>query len=205
MRWLLRLRALPECLELLAWIRLPICGFESCQAGEIPKENSGEHRDCRAEDQHWAIHMDGGFVRKRKDRQSRDNPAHTFISCQNAKGCSGYREHHGLGEQLADQAFASGADRCADREFMLTGGSASQEQNRHVRATDDQQRDHSAKQQHQRPGKFPQYLFIQRDDGGFTVLRIAFVVFCELIGDTWNSDAAAGKFTPGFSLTKAIQ
>jgi len=67
----------------------------------------------------------------------------------------------------------------------------------------DQQREDRAEQQHQRPRKFTQYFFIQRDDGSPTVLRVALVVFGELIGDGLEFRRSGGKLYVGLQLYKS--
>ena len=66
------------------------------------------------------------------------------------------REAERLGEQLAHDSATCGAERSPNGELLLAMRAADEQENRDVRAANEQQRDHGAKQQHQlgrhRPG-----------------------------------------------------
>ena len=55
-----------------------------------------------------------------------------------AEHAAGERQHDALGQQLADDAAAAGADRRADRDLAPPAGRAHQQQVRDVRARDQQ-------------------------------------------------------------------
>ena len=60
------------------------------------------------------------------------------------------RQHQALGHQLARDAAARGADRCANRDFALADGRAHEQQVGHVRARNQQHETHRAHQNPQR-------------------------------------------------------
>ena len=60
------------------------------------------------------------------------------------------RQHHALGEQLADDAAARAAERGADRDLALAARGAHQQQVRDVRARDQQHEADGAEQHEQR-------------------------------------------------------
>ena len=178
----MRLWPLPECLPLLAWIRWPSCGARKFVCGRHAEEDAGEQRDAGAEDQDGRVDVDRGFVREGIHREHGGDGVDTFVGGENAERRAGDGKQDRLGEQLADQAAAAGADRNADGEFVLAGGASSEQQDRDVGAADDQQRDDRAEQQNERTGKFAEDFFVQRDDLGAALLRVVLVELGEIVG-----------------------
>ena len=57
---------------------------------------------------------------------------------QQSGGCAEQHEHDAFGEQLTDQSAAAGADREPDRDLVLPGRRAGQQQVGNVRAPDEE-------------------------------------------------------------------
>ena len=177
------------------------------RTGKLPgrgdaEENAGEERNAGAEGEDRGVYVDGGFMRERKNGQGGDDPGDTFICGDHAEGGSGDREDHGFGEKLADEAATASAYRDAHGEFVLASGAARQEQDGDIGAADDKKSEDGAEEEDQCAGKLAKNLFVEGDDGGAGVLRIALIVFRELIHDVLEFRSGGGKFHAGLELYK---
>ena len=107
-----------------------------------------------------------------------DAPAH-----QQAQGAAGERKRQAFGQQLAEEPGAPGAQRAADRHFLLPGHGAGKQQVGHVGAGDQQHQAHRGKHQDQRIARLADQVVVQRHHYGTDlVIRIG-IALLEAAGD----------------------
>ena len=124
-------------------------GLVLCQAGNSPKSRPVPIVTRGGEQQHRAVHPDlqrlGGFVGQHREDQVERPSRH-----EQAGEAADHRQHHRLGQQLADQLPAVGADRQADRHLARPRRRPRQQQVGDVRAGDEQDQAGDRQQQQQR-------------------------------------------------------
>src|SRR5580765_2589097 len=117
------------------------------------------------------------FVRERIVREHGGKSFYTPVGRQNAERRACHGQQNRLRQKLADQAPASCADGSADGKLVLARRSSRKQQNRDVGAADHQEDKDGSEEEDNRSRKASQHLFIQRDNLGAHVLRIALRIF----------------------------
>ena len=121
--------------------------------GDQAEHHGRDDRDAEREREDAAVDRDGAHPRQ-VWRLQRDERPHPGERDQRAERAGGEREHQRLGQQLADDAPAAGADREAQRELAVPGRGAREIQVRDVEAGDRQQQDRGAEEDQQdRPAR----------------------------------------------------
>ncbi len=121
--------------------------------------------------------MNRCLMRKRIIGQHGGKGFHTPVGGQDAERRARHGQQNRLRQKLADQAPASCADGSADGKLVLPRRSSCKQQDRDVGAADHQEDKDGSEEEDNRPRKAAQHLFIQRDNLGAHVLRIALRIF----------------------------
>ena len=134
---------------------------------EEPERKAADERRDEREHQHTRIDGDGLEPRNRQllrddAPQTERRPPCEQQTCGTARG----REQQALGEELADESSAPGAERRAHRELAMTRRRAREQQIRHVRARDEQHESHRDEQDEQRRPHVAGQLIGQAHDPG---------------------------------------
>ena len=128
-----------------------------------PEDQAGDQRHREREDQGRQIDrhlVETREIRRRQREERRHAPARDDGTAE----AGGERQHHALGEELADQAAASGADRRAHDDLAAARRGARQQQIGDVGAGDEQHEAHRAEQHEQRlPRRADDGLMERRD------------------------------------------
>ena len=111
------------------------------------EQQARDNRHGEGEQQHGEIDRDVVEPRQVAWRK-RDQRAHGGRRETQARGTAHQAEDDAFGEQLVGDASATGAERRAHRQLLLTSFGAHQQQVRHIRAGDQQ---HHADRAHQHP------------------------------------------------------
>ena len=114
------------------------------------EENAGDDGEEDAEGQNRPVHLDVGGARQ-IGRRHRHQGAHAPRAEQESGGAAGERQDHTLGQELADEAPAAGAERRAHRDLPVLVGRARQQQIRDVDARDQEDADHGPEEDEERP------------------------------------------------------
>ena len=134
------------------------------QGGPESEEQAGEHGDRDTEREHGQVNLDVGLVRERIFRQRWDDDGERAIGEEHAENGSGEGEQQGLGQELADEAWAAGADGGANGEFMLAHRAAGQEKDGDVAASDGEQKGYCCEQEIQSTTEIMNEIVVQADN-----------------------------------------
>ncbi len=127
--------------------------FAAWSAGARPKTSPVSSGDGDGVDDDARVHAPVDVVRRLVLRRNRRRqPLQTDVGDRDAERRGGQRNQHALGEQLPDDAAASGAERGANRDLALTHRRARQQQVGDVGARDQQ---HQADRAHHREDDEP--------------------------------------------------
>ena len=122
-------------------------------AGARPEEQAGEHRKAGGEGEHGEV---GTCIERNGLAFGRDDAkqqAGSPVGDENARGAADRSEQHALGEHLANEPAAAGADCHAHSDLLLAGRGAGEQQVGNVGAGDQQDHGDDARQHEQGLGE----------------------------------------------------
>ena len=145
--------------------------------GGVQRRKQTEHDSRQNRERHREDH-DAPVERRNHDpaaigrRDARNVAGHQQQQTANARCAKGEAEHasragqqHALGQQLTDNASATGADRGSDRELALPARRSREQQVGHVAARDQQHQRDRAEQHQQRRSHVARRRLAHRHDG----------------------------------------
>ena len=168
---------------------------ESNEDAADNRDGDGEGRDAQVE---------SGLDKGREyHRAPRDQHGDRDASQREASGGAGEGEHAALGDELAEQAAASGAKRGADGNLPAPRLGPREQQVGDVRACDEE---HERDRRHQRGQRRAQRTDSSTSSGLASTPRFSLVPGCSR--SSWremssSSRCAAASVTPGFSFASA--
>ena len=112
------------------------------------ERQAGEHRHCDREEQHARVNRHLAGPRREARDEGREHAGRPSREEQ-AERAAGEREHGALGQQLADQPAASGAERRPHRQLAVAAQEPRQRQVGDVRAGDEEHETGRAKEEQQ--------------------------------------------------------
>ena len=121
---------------------------ETWSAGASPNTTPVTSESAQGEGEHPAVHSDVLHARQAA-RHGREHRPRAQPGDGEPGDAAGERQHHALGQQLADDAGPCGAQCEADGHLLLAPGEAGQEQVRHVGAGDEEHEADGAQQDQQ--------------------------------------------------------
>ena len=122
-------------------------GFDVCSAGTRPNTMPVSSETPSENSEHRHVDRDARLVRHVELGHQRDDRANRAEGEQHAQHAAGEREQDALGQELAQQPAAAGADRHPDGHLARARGAAGQLQVGDVGARDEEQERHRAEQQ----------------------------------------------------------